>query len=109
MVQGSALGPILFLFYINDSPNIIEIINSILFADFTTILEKHTNKILLKSIMTNVQLLVKKWYTANELSLIELKSHSAVFTIRILKSEDKPIKWLDTFTHIRKKVSKNLF
>ena len=37
MLQGSALGPFIFLFYINDLLNVSEILSDVLFADDTTL------------------------------------------------------------------------
>ena len=35
--QGSIIGPILFLFYINDLTNISDVLNTVLYADDTTV------------------------------------------------------------------------
>ena len=41
--QGSILGPLLFLFYINDLPNSLKFTSTIIYADDTTLFSKHKN------------------------------------------------------------------
>ena len=40
--QGSILGPLFFIFYINDLPNVSDIIETILFADDTSLFYSHS-------------------------------------------------------------------
>ena len=41
--QGSILGPLLFILYVNDTTNTSNVLDFILFADDTTILYSHEN------------------------------------------------------------------
>ena len=67
--QGSVLGPILFLLYINDIHKCSRLLNFFLFADDTTLISTGKNaKDLIDSM--NVELkLVAEWFKANKLSL----------------------------------------
>ena len=67
--QGSILGPLLFLLYINDPPNVSNILDPIMFADDTNLLYSHHN---IKELFTTVNRELQKlgdWFTSNKLSL----------------------------------------
>lgn len=78
--QGSILGPILFLLYINDISNALPFFNYTLFADDTSLFMKHRNKQELFK-KTNVNLTcVCDWLIANVLSLNVMKSNFLFFS-----------------------------
>ena len=51
--QGSILGPLFFIFYINDLANAPELIELLLFADDTSIFYSHSNLNTLASVLNN--------------------------------------------------------
>ena len=80
--QGSILGPILFILYINDITTVSNLFSPILYADDTTLLSNHSNyEILLQTINNELPKLFK-WTVANRLSLNVDKTFAMLFSNR---------------------------
>ncbi len=77
--QGSILGPLLFIIYINDLASVSEKIFAILFADDTNIFLEGSNLADVISMLNTELMHVSKWLMANKLSLNLEKTHYMVF------------------------------
>ena len=67
--QGSVLGPLLFLFHINDLPNVSKYRSFYLFADDTNNYFEANDLLTLQKVMNRELRHVKKWLDANKLAL----------------------------------------
>ena len=77
--QGSILGPLLFLLYINDIVNASPILSYILFADDTTLLYADRNLDNVFSVLNNELPKLISWIRVNKLSLNVDKSNYILF------------------------------
>jgi hypothetical protein len=80
--QGSILGPLLFLIYINDIYNATDIGEFILFADDTNLFYSHDNLSSLMGLINSELCKLTEWFQSNKLSINTTKSNYIVFKPR---------------------------
>jgi len=78
--QGSVLGPLLFLMYINDLPKATTLLNFILFADDSNVFFSHASYRDLFKIVNNKLVQIANWFKADKLSLNLNKTNYVLFT-----------------------------
>ena len=98
--QGSVLGPLLFLIYINDLPNISEVLKFYLFADDTNIYYEAESTKKLETVINKELKKLYTWLNVNRLSLNIEKTNFIVF-----HPYNKPIKELITLKIHKKAIS----
>lgn len=80
--QGSILGPILFLIYINDLPRFSNRLNSVLYADDTTLSFSHRNFSEMTEIINSELIKLEDWTHANRLTINADKTETIIFSNR---------------------------
>lgn len=78
--QGSVLGPLLFLIYVNDLPNNLSTAQCIQFADDTTLYHSSSDIEELYRVMNHELQILTDWFKANKLSLNASKTNYIIFS-----------------------------
>lgn len=74
--QGSIIGPLLFLIYINDLPDCVDGASTLLFADDTTIYTSHADVGIAAANMKRAMVQASDWFTMNRLALNQTKTQT---------------------------------
>ena len=129
--QGSTLGPLLFLIYVNDMENCSSLLHFTLFADDTTLAYSCNNLLELERTLDSEVLKVTHWLAANKLVLNLSKTHSMLFSFKRLQQNlairinnthieektvisflgvqiDNKLNWKAHITQISNKISKSI-
>ena len=126
--QGSTLGPLLFLLYTNDLPNVSSKINFRMFADDTNIFFSHKDPAVVENVMNSELKRVLNYCATNKLSVNYKKTHYMIIKsnrkkindIRLLQFEQKDhikylgiyidhhLSWEKQIKFIQNKISKNI-
>ena len=85
--QGSILGPLLFLIYVNDMAHVSRLLQFILFADDTNILCSNADFRSLIKIVNSELNCLSDWFKANRLSINLKKTHFMYFGYKHIPSE----------------------
>ena len=103
--QGSILGPLLFLIYVNDIINTSTLFRFILYAEDTNILFSHKNENTLYNIVNTEMIYVCDWFKANKLKMNADKTKYMIFRSQkkygqqsnpVLKVDDEVIDRVDS-------------
>lgn len=86
--QGSILGPVLFLIYINDIKSALNGISCLLYADDTTLLGAGPDLRELRENCRNMQSNAEMWFSANKLKLNENKTVTMISSTKNLSNLD---------------------
>ena len=94
--QGSCLGPLLFLIYINDLPQAVQESNVSMYADDTSLCFQSHGLTRLNEAINNDLRKLDSWLQGNKLSLNVAKTHSMLICTKqkhySLKNQDKVLK-----------------
>ena len=106
--QGSILGPLLFIIYINDIPNISTIAKFILYADDANIIITGDNIAEIESKFKDLSEALSTWVSSNGLLLNSKKTNYMIFAKNKNNSFDKFIPKLNNIPIARKNVARFL-
>ena len=111
--QGSILGPLLFLLYVNDLYKASKVLTPIMFADDTNLFYAHKNLNLLYHTVNSELQKINEWFKANKLSLNLKKTTYSLFhsfykkqAFIILQKPAFIILYEHAFIHLQKSFSR---